>query len=89
MTPEKIYFIPGLDRIRPNHLELIINLEPDTVYSIFYKAEYAYLKWDEYPPDVNHGFYINPAIVSIQLKPSEHRNTQFRQFNLYSSLNDM
>nr|KAG5712255.1 hypothetical protein BaRGS_014605 [Batillaria attramentaria] len=29
--------------------------------------ERAFLKWTEYPPDANHGFYINSAVISFQL----------------------
>ena len=85
---EQIHFMPGLDRKRPNHLEIEFELEPKSQYSIYFKVEYAYLKWDEYPPDVNHGFHINPAMISIKLPLNDLSNTQFRTFNLYSSLND-
>jgi phosphatidylinositol glycan class T len=44
-----------------------LTLKPKTIYSICFQAESAHLKWDEYPPDVNHGFYINPALISIHL----------------------
>lgn len=59
--------MPGLDRQRPHHIEIKLTLEPKSSYSIFFKCDLAYLKWDEYPPDVNHGFYINPALVTIKL----------------------
>lgn len=88
VKPEQIHFMPGLDRKRPNHLEIEFELEPKSQYSIYFKVEYAYLKWDEYPPDVNHGFHINPAMISIKLPLNDLSNTQFRTFNLYSSLND-
>ncbi len=84
-----IYFMPGIDRKKPHHLELVLNLEPNNVYSIYFKTEFAYLKWDEYPPDVNHGFYINSALVSIRVPANEHSDTQLRTFNLYSNLYNM
>ncbi len=89
ITPNTVYFSPGLDRKRPNHLEIAFNLDPKSTYSIYFKVEYAYLKWDEYPPDVNHGFYINPAIISIQTPLTEHVNTQFRSFNLFQNFKDV
>lgn len=88
IKPVSMHFMPSLDRKRPNHLELVLELEPDCVYSIYYQVEYAYLKWDEYPPDVNHGFFINPAIVSIRMPKKEVVGDQIRLHNLYSDLND-
>jgi phosphatidylinositol glycan class T len=71
--------MPGLDRIRPHHIELALTLQPNTIYSIYFQAESAHLKWDEYPPDVNHGFYINPALITIQLTES-----LAKQLNLFT-----
>ena len=88
-TPDKIHFTPGLDRQQPNHLEIAFNLDPKTLYSVYYKVDFAYLKWDEFPPDVNHGFHINPGMISISLPLNEHKNSQIRSFNLYSSIHDM
>lgn len=89
VKPDKIHFTPGLDRQQPNHLEIVFTLEPQTLYSVYFKVEYAYLKWDEFPPDTNHGFHINPGMISISLPINEHKNTQLRSFNLFSSINDM
>lgn len=89
IKPDKLHFTPGLDRQQPNHLEIVFTLEPQTLYSIYFKVEYAYLKWDEFPPDTNHGFHINPGMISISLPINEHRNTQLRSFNLYSSISDI
>lgn len=73
-----VHFVPGLDRKRPHHIELKLNLEPKSVYSIYFKAEFAYLKWDEFPPDVNHGFYINPAVVEIDFNDNLKHLTHYR-----------
>lgn len=87
IKPDKIHFSPGRDRKQPNHLELAIVLEPKATYSIYFNAEYAYLKWDEYPPDVNHGFYINPAVISILIPDT--KIFQLRSFDSYSSLKEV
>ena len=29
--------------------------------------DYSFLKWQEYPPDANHGFYMCPAIITALL----------------------
>ena len=80
--------MPGLDRQRPHQIEIKLNLKPKTVYSIYIKADFAYLKWDEYPPDVNHGFYINPALITVKLENNLDNLSQFRQDDLYSSIKD-
>ena len=66
IKPDAIHFVPGLDRQRPHHIEIKLTLKPKSVYSIYIRADFAYLKWDEFPPDVNHGFYINPVLITIK-----------------------
>jgi phosphatidylinositol glycan class T len=80
--------VPGRDRKRPHQIEIKLNLEANSVYSIYFKAEFAYLKWDEFPPDVNHGFYINPALVTIDLKDNLKYLKNYRSFNDFSNIYD-
>lgn len=49
---DQIRFTPGLDRKRPHHIELSFNLKANSICSVYFKAEYAFLKWDEFTPDV-------------------------------------
>lgn len=80
--------MPGLDRKRPHHIEIRLNLEAKSIYSIYFKAEFAYLKWDEFPPDVNHGFYINPAIVEIDYLDNFKHLTHFRYLDDSATIYD-
>ncbi|XP_040575973.1 GPI transamidase component PIG-T [Lepeophtheirus salmonis] len=64
VEPLKIEFIPGRDRERPYILELVLNLPPHSVTSISIEFERSLLKWLEYPPDANKGFYIGSALIS-------------------------
>lgn len=80
--------MPGLDRKRPHQIEFKLNLAPKSVYSIYFKAEFGYLKWDEFPPDVNHGFYINPAIVEIDFSDNLKHLTNFRYADEASTIYD-
>lgn len=89
IEPDMMHFSPGLDRKRPNHLELVLDIKPKSIISIHFTVEYAYLKWDEFPPDVNHGFHINPAIVSIRLPAHDRSGEQLRMFNIFSNFNDL
>lgn len=64
---DKINFIPAKDRANPYQMELVFRLFANSVTKITYSFERAFLKWTEYPPDANHGFYVSSAIVSTVL----------------------
>lgn len=88
IKPDEIHFVPGLDRKRPHQIELRLKLDPRSVYSIYFKSEFAYLKWDEFPPDVNHGFYINAPLVEIDLHDTFRHLSHFRQTNPFATIYD-
>ncbi|ESO86516.1 hypothetical protein LOTGIDRAFT_128945 [Lottia gigantea] len=75
VQPYKINYIPGKDRGRPYHLEIVFRLRANSVTKISYDFERAFLKWTEYPPDANHGFYIGSAILSTVLPTSVNYTT--------------
>lgn len=60
-------YYPGKERVRPYYLELLIELPPRSVTSVSVEFDYAFLKWQEYPPDANHGFYMGAASVTALL----------------------
>jgi phosphatidylinositol glycan class T len=60
-------YIPGKERKQPYYLELILRLPPHSVTKFFVDVDYMFLKWQEYPPDANHGFYMGPAIITALL----------------------
>ncbi len=62
-----LHYIPSKDRQRPSHLELLLRLPARSVTRLSLQFERALLKWTEYPPDANHGFYVNAAVVSAML----------------------
>lgn len=61
------YFSPGWSRQKPYHLELLLKLPPRSTTTITMDFEFVFLKWQEYPPDANHGFYIGSALISANL----------------------
>ncbi|EFX82770.1 hypothetical protein DAPPUDRAFT_302380 [Daphnia pulex] len=65
--PQKLYFRPGLDRQRPNHLELRLTLPANSVTEIEWEFQKGFLKWTEYPPDAHRGFDLGPAVISALL----------------------
>lgn len=67
VEPVRIRYIPGRQRERPYHLEILLRLPQRSVTAVSIDFDYVFLKWQEYPPDANHGFYIGSAVVSANL----------------------
>ncbi|XP_012262616.2 GPI transamidase component PIG-T [Athalia rosae] len=60
-------YVPGKERERPYYLELVLRLPARSVTEFSIELDYLFLKWQEYPPDANHGFYMGPAIITSML----------------------
>ncbi|RUS85040.1 hypothetical protein EGW08_007177 [Elysia chlorotica] len=69
-VPFKVHYVPAKDRLRPHHLELSFMLWPHSTTRVSFNFARAFLKWTEYPPDANHGFYISSAVISALLPSS-------------------
>ena len=67
---DKVHYVPAKDRLRPHHLELALMLWPHSTTRVSFNFTRAFLKWTEYPPDANHGFYISSAVISALLPSS-------------------
>lgn len=61
------YYSPGRSRQKPYHLELLMKLPAKSTTTITIDFEFVFLKWQEYPPDANHGFYIGSALITANL----------------------
>lgn len=62
-----LYYSPGRSRQKPYHMELLLKLPARSITTITIDFEFVFLKWQEYPPDANHGFYIGSAIITANL----------------------
>ncbi|XP_051832433.1 GPI transamidase component PIG-T [Antechinus flavipes] len=62
--PSYIHYQPAQDRLRPHLLEMLIQLPANSVTKVSIQFERALLKWTEYTPDPNHGFYVSPSVLS-------------------------
>lgn len=60
-------YIPGKARVRPYYLEVAFEIPGRSVTTISIDFDYMFLKWQEYPPDANHGFYLGSAIITALL----------------------
>uniref|UniRef100_A0A665SZC3 Phosphatidylinositol glycan anchor biosynthesis, class T n=1 Tax=Echeneis naucrates TaxID=173247 RepID=A0A665SZC3_ECHNA len=67
--PSYIHYQPSKDRVRPHLLEMLVQLPPNSVTEVTLQFERALLKWTEYTPDPNHGFYVGSSVIS-SLVPS-------------------
>lgn len=61
MSPGYIHYQPAQDRLQPHLLEMLIQLPANSVTKVSIQFERALLKWTEYTPDPNHGFYVRWA----------------------------
>ncbi|XP_051907035.1 GPI transamidase component PIG-T [Hippocampus zosterae] len=67
--PSYIHYEPSKDRVKPHTLEMLVQLPPNSVTEVTVHFDRILLKWTEYPPDPNHGFYVGSSVVS-SLVPS-------------------
>ncbi|XP_046564141.1 GPI transamidase component PIG-T-like [Haliotis rubra] len=85
IRPFKIHYIPGKDRIRSYQFEIVFRLRANSVTTISYEFERAFLKWTEYPPDANHGFPINSAIISTVLSDASNYTAPGQQSAVFGN----
>ncbi|XP_006839316.1 PREDICTED: GPI transamidase component PIG-T isoform X4 [Chrysochloris asiatica] len=67
--PSYIHYQPAQDRLQPHLLEMLVQLPASSVTKVSIQFERALLRWTEYTPDPNHGFYVSPSVLSA-LVPS-------------------
>ena len=51
------------DRQRPYTTELLLSLPPSSKFTLSIQFLRAFLKWNEYPPDASHGFYVKWVLL--------------------------
>jgi len=54
----KSFYRPASDRIRPGILEMVLILPANSVSSLSFDFDKAFLKYTEHSPDANRGFDI-------------------------------
>jgi phosphatidylinositol glycan class T len=67
LKPIHTHYSPGVDRARPYHLELVLKLPARSTTVISIQFEHSMLRWVEYPPDANHGFYVGSATITARI----------------------
>lgn len=74
IKPKWLHYVPGKNRERPHHLELMIQLPARSVVDISFEFDIQFLRWTEYPPDANHGMYINPATITFFMTRTDSKH---------------
>lgn len=72
VSPGYIHYQPAQDRLQPHLLEMLIQLPANSVTKVSIQFERALLKWTEYTPDPNHGFYVRWALPDMLPCPLVH-----------------
>ncbi|KAJ3068463.1 hypothetical protein HDU98_008367 [Podochytrium sp. JEL0797] len=78
--PMRMKYQPNIPRLRPTVLEMTTTLPPDSVTTIHYAFDRAFIKYTEHPPDANRGFDIGPAVVTV------HSDKPDSEYRLYSEI---
>lgn len=87
--PKSKHYIPGKGKSRPYHLEFTVRLPPKSITTVSIDFDYVFLKWQEYPPDANHGFYVGSAVVSAMLPVAKNYTSSiYYRGSILTSLNE-
>lgn len=67
IKPISVVYHPGKQREKAYHLEVAFKIPSRMSVEMSIDFDYIFLKWQEYPPDANHGHYIGAAVISAVL----------------------
>ena len=70
------YYRPSADRSRPSHLEMLIEVPALLTLAMTYDFDKSLLLYREYPPDANHGFDVEPAIIIVIKEDEQERESE-------------
>ncbi|KAI5965573.1 GPI16 [Candida pseudojiufengensis] len=79
------YYRPSSDRERPSHMELVMSVPPNSTLAMTYEFDKSLLLYREYPPDANHGFDVEPAVIIVKDK-NDSKIYEFRTTSLLLTL---
>ncbi|KAF4003533.1 GPI transamidase component GPI16 [Saccharomyces cerevisiae] len=80
------YYLQAADRKRPGHLEFTMLIPANTDIVMTYQFDKALLQFAEYPPDANHGFEIDAAVITVLSLESSSSLYEMRTSTLLLSL---
>lgn len=81
---DDVHYKPSRDRLNPSHLEISMLIPANSTVTMSYKFDKSLLLMAEYPPDANHGFDLEPAVITVLENTKEIY--QFRTTSLLVTL---
>ena len=72
-----------MDRKKPYSLEMVLEIPAKSHLEISIEFEKSLLKWLEYPPDANKGFYVNSALISTVLENTANFTGKFLNASMF------
>lgn len=78
-TADRVTFRPSVVRERMAVLEMLLTLPPNSLLTVSYSFKKLLMRWNEYPPDANHGVYLPAASVVFQLSAERLKRLHKRQ----------
>uniref|UniRef100_A0A182VSH4 GPI transamidase component PIG-T n=1 Tax=Anopheles minimus TaxID=112268 RepID=A0A182VSH4_9DIPT len=83
IEPAFLHYTPGVQRERPYGLEVAFRIPARATVELSIDFDYIFLKWQEYPPDANHGHYIPSSIISLLLSSARNYTSIPREAALF------
>uniref|UniRef100_A0A2M3Z2V1 Putative gpi transamidase complex n=1 Tax=Anopheles braziliensis TaxID=58242 RepID=A0A2M3Z2V1_9DIPT len=83
IEPAFLHYTPGVQRERPYGLEIGVRIPARSTIELAFDFDYIFLKWQEYPPDANHGHYIPSSIISLLLPSARNYTSLPREASLF------
>uniref|UniRef100_A0A182QF72 Phosphatidylinositol glycan, class T n=1 Tax=Anopheles farauti TaxID=69004 RepID=A0A182QF72_9DIPT len=83
IKPAFLHYTPGVQRERPYGLEVAFRIPARATVELSIDFDYIFLKWQEYPPDANHGHYIPSSIISLLLPSARNYTSIPREASLF------
>ncbi|XP_053675234.1 GPI transamidase component PIG-T [Anopheles nili] len=83
IQPAFMHYTPGVQRERPYGLEVGLRVPARSTIELSIDFDYIFLKWQEYPPDANHGHYIPSSIISLLLSSARNYTSVPREVALF------
>ncbi|XP_035917423.1 GPI transamidase component PIG-T [Anopheles stephensi] len=83
IRPAFLHYTPGVQRERPYGLEVAFRIPARATVELSIDFDYIFLKWQEYPPDANHGHYIPSSIISLLLPSARNYTSIPREAALF------
>ncbi|GMM34718.1 GPI-anchor transamidase subunit [Saccharomycopsis crataegensis] len=78
-----ISYVTAIDRQRPAKLEMVMKIPKQSIITVTYSFDKSLLLYSEYPPDANHGFELESAVVTLIKYQESTSTSEPKEFDPY------